>query len=163
VNWKKDPRFWALVGFGFGAVLASGGSLSSPLDSLFGGVFQAILWFFISKGVIKRLDAKNTRQGEEVVSVSPMNRTGFLLFDKPFSRDWLFYVFLFSLASNLVNGLNNVSQSGGFTMNSYGGVASGLFDGLFRVFLSWFPLIPILYFVRKSVRLIRSKRSDRQA
>jgi hypothetical protein len=158
VNWKNDPKFWALIGFGFGAVLASGGSLSNPVDSLLGGVIQAAIWFFVARGVIRRLEAKKNMKNVELADVTVVKGTGFLLFDKPFYKDWLFYVFLFSLVSNLVNAMNNVSQSGGWAMNSYGSVASGVTDALFRIFLSWFPLIPILYFVRKSIRLIRSRK-----
>jgi hypothetical protein len=29
---------------------------------------------------------------------------------------------------------------------------SGLIDGAFRVFLSWFPIIPIIYVIRKQFR-----------
>ena len=50
----SNPKFWAGVGFVFGVVLASGGELQSPLDTLFGGVLQALLWFGVSYIIIKR-------------------------------------------------------------------------------------------------------------
>jgi hypothetical protein len=73
------------------------------------------------------------------------------LFDLPVTKDWLFYVFLFILASNVINGVSNVSSSGGLSTSS-AGVISGLIDGAFRVILSWFPIIPIIYFIRKQFR-----------
>ena len=79
-----------------------------------------------------------------------MKKTRFL-FDQPVTKDWLFYVFLVSLAANLMSGLSNVSASGGFSSNSFG-VISGLIDAAFRVILSWFPIIPILFLIRKYIR-----------
>ena len=79
-----------------------------------------------------------------------MKKTKFL-FDTPVTKDWLFYVFLFFLASNFLNGLTNVAESGGPVLSS-GGLISGLIDGAFRVFLSWFPIIPIIYIIRKYIR-----------
>jgi hypothetical protein len=73
------------------------------------------------------------------------------LFDLPITKDWLFYVFIFLLVGNIVNGLSNVSSSGGFTTSGYG-LLSGLIDGASRVLLSWFPVIPIIYFIRKLIR-----------
>jgi hypothetical protein len=73
------------------------------------------------------------------------------LFDEPLTKDWLFYVFLLSLASNVISGLSNVSASGGISSSSFG-LISGLFDAAFRVLFSWFPLIPIIYFIRKFIR-----------
>lgn len=79
-----------------------------------------------------------------------MKKTKFL-FDVPVTKDWLFIVFLFILASNLISGFSNVNSSGGFSTSS-AGIISGLIDGAFRVILSWFPIIPIIYLVRKQVR-----------
>jgi hypothetical protein len=73
------------------------------------------------------------------------------LFDVPVTKDWLFYVFLFILASNVIGGFSNVSASGGLSTSS-AGIISGLIDGAFRVFLSWFPFIPIIYVIRKQFR-----------
>ena len=85
-----------------------------------------------------------------------MKKTKFL-FDLPVTKDWLFYVFLFLLAGNIMNGLSNVSESGGFT-TSGAGMMSGIIDGAFRVLLSWFPVVPIIYFIRKQIR--KSKKGD---
>jgi hypothetical protein len=79
-----------------------------------------------------------------------LKKTRFL-FDQPVTKDWLFYVFLLSLASNVIGGLSNVSASGGISTSSFG-LISGLFDAAFRVLFSWFPLIPIIYFIRKFIR-----------
>jgi hypothetical protein len=80
------------------------------------------------------------------------------LFDLPVTKDWLFYVFLILLASNVINGLSNVSASGGFT-TSGAGMLSGLIDGAFRVVLSWFPIVPIIYFIRKQIRKSKKDKS----
>lgn len=79
-----------------------------------------------------------------------MKKTRFL-FDQPVTKDWLFYVFLLSLASNVIGGLSNVSASGGISTTSFG-LVSGLFDAAFRILLSWFPIIPIIYVIRKFIR-----------
>ena len=86
-----------------------------------------------------------------------MKKTKFL-FDLPVTKDWLFYVFLVVLASNVINGLSNVSASGGFT-TSGAGMLSGLIDGAFRVVLSWFPIVPIIYFIRKQIRNSKKDKS----
>ena len=79
-----------------------------------------------------------------------MKKTKFL-FDIPVTSDWLFWVFSFMLLGNVVNGLSNVNAAGGLNFSSFG-IISGLVDGALRVFLSWFPIIPIIYFIRKQVR-----------
>jgi hypothetical protein len=79
-----------------------------------------------------------------------MKKTKFL-FDVPVSKDWLFYVFLLVLASNLFSGFSNMSSSGGISTSS-AGIVSGLIDGAFRVLFSWFPIIPVIYIIRKQFR-----------
>ena len=86
-----------------------------------------------------------------------MRKTRFL-FDQPVTKDWLFYVFLLSLASNVIGGLSNASASGGISTSSFG-LISGLFDAAFRIFLSWFPLIPIIYLIRKFFRNRKTSQS----
>jgi hypothetical protein len=36
---------------------------------------------------------------------------------------------------------------------------SGLIDGAFRVVLSWFPIVPIIYFIRKQIRKSKKDKS----
>jgi len=86
-----------------------------------------------------------------------MKKTKFL-FDLPVTKDWLFYIFLFLLAGNIMNGLSNVSASGGL-ITSGAGMLSGLIDGSFRVLLSWFPVVPIIYFIRKQIRKSKKGKS----
>jgi len=50
----KTPKFWALIGFGVGAVIASGGLVAGPLDSLFGGLIQAGIWFGVSSLILRK-------------------------------------------------------------------------------------------------------------
>jgi len=154
MKWTSDARIWGLIGFGVGAVLASGGSLNTPLDSILGGAIQAAIWFFASKLII-RFITKRKMKGDQMTSTGSPKRLTILLFDRPVSKDWLFYVFLVFLVSNIVNGLSNVSESGGFTTDSFG-LVSGVIDGAFRIIFSWFPIIPVVYFVRKAIRKRRS-------
>lgn len=150
MNWRTDARIWGLVGFGFGAVLASGGSLRSPLDALFGGLIQAGIWFLIARIIIKRSQRAVSRD-TETRSEEISEKKTILLFDKPVTRDWLFYVFLVFLVANVVNGLSNVYESGGIS-TSTAGIITGLIDGAFRIILAYFPIIPIIYLVRKLIR-----------
>ena len=83
-----------------------------------------------------------------------MNETKYL-FDVPVKKDWLFYVFLVVLVSNIIGGLTNVVASGGLSLSS-GGILSGTIDGVLKILLSWFPLIPIIYIIRKQVRKKKS-------
>lgn len=78
-----------------------------------------------------------------------MKKTKFL-FDIPAYKDWLFYLFLFSLFINVYNGVSNVVSSGGVVFSS-GSLASGLIDAVFRIFFSWVVIIPI-YLIRKMAR-----------
>ena len=89
-----------------------------------------------------------------------MKKTKFL-FDLPITKDWLFYVFLVFLGSNVINGLSNVNSSGGIN-TSTGGLLSGLIDAAFRVILSWFPVVPIIYFIRKQIRKSKKDKSAEQ-
>ena len=89
-----------------------------------------------------------------------MKKTKFL-FDLPITKDWLFYVFLVFLGSNVINGLSNVNSSGGLN-TSTGGLLSGLIDAAFRVILSWFPVVPIIYFIRKQIRKSKKDKSAEQ-
>jgi hypothetical protein len=87
-----------------------------------------------------------------------MKKTVFL-FEKPVTSDWLFWVFTVFLCVNVLSGVSNVVNSGGLVFST-GGIISGLLDGLFRVVLSWFPLIPIIHLVRKLIRKLRKSGSD---
>ena len=54
----KSPKFWSAIGFGVGAVAAAGGSLASPLDSLFGGLLQAAIWYGVSSLILRKKQIK---------------------------------------------------------------------------------------------------------
>jgi hypothetical protein len=43
---------------------------------------------------------------------------------------------------------------------SSAGIISGVIDGTFRVFLSWFPIIPIIYVIRKQTRKRKSNQAN---
>jgi len=54
----SNPKFWAVLGFVVGVVMATGGELKTPLDALLGGVIQALVWFGVSYLIIKRKVSK---------------------------------------------------------------------------------------------------------
>jgi hypothetical protein len=55
----REPKFWALIGFGVGAVIASAGRIIHPLDSLFGGLIQAGLWFGVSSFILRKKNSSS--------------------------------------------------------------------------------------------------------
>ena len=55
----RNPKFWALIGFGVGAVIASAGTVVHPLDSLFGGLIQSAIWFGVSSFILRKKNATN--------------------------------------------------------------------------------------------------------
>lgn len=58
---SKNPKFWALIGFGVGAVIAAAGGVNTPLDSIIGGIIQAAIWFGVSSLILqKRYKQKNS-------------------------------------------------------------------------------------------------------
>jgi RNA polymerase subunit RPABC4/transcription elongation factor Spt4 len=57
----RNPKFWALIGFGVGAVIASAGTIVHPLDSLFGGLIQAAIWFGISSFVLRKKNSSSNQ------------------------------------------------------------------------------------------------------
>lgn len=87
-----------------------------------------------------------------------MKKTVFL-FEKPVTSDWLFWVFTVIVSLNVLSGVSNVVNSGGLVLST-GGIISGIFDGLLRVILSWFPFIPIIHLVRKLIRKLRKSGGD---
>lgn len=61
---SSNPKFWALIGFGVGAVLAAAGTMSSPFESLVGGIIQAAIWYGISTLILnkKNKTSSNTKK-----------------------------------------------------------------------------------------------------
>ena len=55
----SNPKFWALIGFVVGLLLAAGGKVVTPLDALIGGLIQSAIWFGVSSLIIKRKKNKN--------------------------------------------------------------------------------------------------------
>ena len=51
---SRNPKFWAILGFGVGAGIAAVGSVSTPLDSLLGGLISAGIWFGVSSLIVGR-------------------------------------------------------------------------------------------------------------
>ena len=77
------------------------------------------------------------------------------MFDKPFTSDWLFWVFTLFLAVNVFNGVANVQASGGLDFSSSFSILSGLIDGVFRILISWVMVSPI-YWIRRIIRKSKS-------
>ena len=55
---KNNPNFWALIGFGVGAVIASAGTIVHPLDSLFGGLIQAAIWYGVARLILRKKSSR---------------------------------------------------------------------------------------------------------
>jgi threonine/homoserine/homoserine lactone efflux protein len=55
----SNPKFWALIGFIVGMLVAAGGTVVTPLDALIGGLIQSAIWFGVSSLIIKRKKNKN--------------------------------------------------------------------------------------------------------
>jgi len=61
---SKSPKFWAVIGFGVGAVAAAGGSFASPIDSFLGGLLQAAIWYGVSSLILKKKKGKSDQPSE---------------------------------------------------------------------------------------------------
>ena len=74
----KNPKLWAVIGFGVGSVIAAAGSIATPLDSLIGGIIQALIWYGVSSLVIKKkkrnLIIANPLQGKVSSSIDVSNQ-----------------------------------------------------------------------------------------
>ena len=68
---SRNPIFWALIGFGVGAVIAATGRVYHPLDSLLGGIIQAVIWFGVSSLIINK---KNQKLNSDSKNLSILNR-----------------------------------------------------------------------------------------
>lgn len=112
------------------------------------GIFSlCVLVFFIYTiiQVTKSREAKQRISGiSQDKSSAGVRRTRFL-FDNPVLGDWLFWVFTVTLASSILSGVPNV-------LNSSNRLISGVFGILLLVIFAWFPIIPVIYLIRKSVR-----------
>jgi hypothetical protein len=52
---SNSPAFWGVIGFVLGFLVASGGDVKNPIDSLLGGFLQATIWFVVSKFILSRV------------------------------------------------------------------------------------------------------------
>ena len=86
-----------------------------------------------------------------------MKKTKFL-FDLPVTKDWLFYLFIFILLFNFSNAISRVNESGGVSTSTFG-ILSGVLDLAFQIFAAWFPIVPIIYFIRKQIRKSKKDKS----
>ena len=127
-----------------------GGFLIGDFLGIFYLCFFATIIYVILKATNKKAKKPGVGEIRQNEPAEVMKKTTFL-FDKPVTSDWLFWVFIVSLGANVINGSSNVVNSGGLVFST-GGIISGLLDGLFRVLFAWFPLIPIIYLVRKLIR-----------
>ena len=72
---KNNPNFWALIGFGVGAVIASAGTFVHPLDSLLGGLIQAALWFGVSSFVLRKKNSSSISPEKSVLNTLQEKRS----------------------------------------------------------------------------------------
>lgn len=78
-----------------------------------------------------------------------MKQTKFL-FDKPVSRDWLFWIFIALATLNGVGSIQRVNESGGINTSTFS-LLSGSIDALVILFTTYILVIPI-YLVRRFLR-----------
>jgi len=74
---SSNPKFWALIGFGVGAVLAAAGPVATPLDSIVGGVIQALIWFGVSSLVINKKKNKVVDKARDLPRHNSQIKSGF--------------------------------------------------------------------------------------
>jgi hypothetical protein len=74
---SSNPKFWALIGFGVGAVLAAAGSVATPLDSIVGGVIQAVIWFGVSSLIINKKKNKVVYKARDLPRHNSQIKSGF--------------------------------------------------------------------------------------
>jgi hypothetical protein len=63
---SSNPKFWALVGFIFGAVIAAGGSMASPIESIVGGIIQAAIWFGVSSLILQKRNKQKISNAQSI-------------------------------------------------------------------------------------------------
>lgn len=83
-----------------------------------------------------------------------MKQTKFL-FDKPVTKDWLFWIFIVIAGLNGINAFQGVTQSGGVNTSTFS-LVSGTIDGLFVLSSAYIWVVPI-YFIRKLIRKSKNK------
>ena len=113
----------------------------------FFGIFYLCVFATIIYTIIKITNSRAEKQKTSELSQDKMSveaRKTILLFNKPVTGDWLFWVFIVTLASSSLSGLPNI-------LNFSNGFISGVFGILFLLIFAWFPLIPVIYFIRKLV------------
>jgi hypothetical protein len=71
----RNPKLWALIGFGVGAVIASAGAVVHPLDSLIGGLIQAALWFGVSSFVLRKKNSSDISSEKSALNTSREKRS----------------------------------------------------------------------------------------
>ena len=72
---SSNPKFWALIGFGVGAVLAAAGTMSSPFESLVGGLIQAAIWYGISALILNKKNKNSLKTRKTFSSNDSIIRT----------------------------------------------------------------------------------------
>jgi ABC-type antimicrobial peptide transport system permease subunit len=116
--------------------------------TLIAGLFSLCILVFIIYTIIQVTKSREAKQRISGISQDKssagVRRTRFL-FDNPVLSDWLFWVFTVTLASSILSGVPNV-------LNSSNRLISGVFGILLLVIFAWFPIIPVIYLIRKSVR-----------
>ena len=121
--------------------------ISGYFSGDFFGIFYFCVLATIIYTIIKITNSRVEKQKSSELSQEKMSEEAgktILLFNRPVTGDWLFWVFMVTLAFSSLSGLPSI-------LNSSNGFISGVFDILFLVIFAWFPLIPFIYFIRKLV------------
>ena len=66
----RNPKLWALIGFGVGVVIASAGAVVHPLDFLIGGLIQAGLWFGVSSFILRKKNSSGNSSEKSALNTS---------------------------------------------------------------------------------------------
>ena len=82
------------------------------------------------------------------------------LFDRPVTKDWLFWIFIVLVFLNAIDAFQRVTQSGGVTTSTFS-LASGTIDALFVLVSAFIWVLPI-YLIRKLIRKSRKKNQSEQ-
>jgi hypothetical protein len=82
-----------------------------------------------------------------------------LLFKRPITKDWVFYVYLVSVAIDSLGSISTVLGQGGPFLDNSASVVSGSIDALSHLLISYVLVFPILI-IRRVIAAGRSRKTD---
>lgn len=82
-----------------------------------------------------------------------------LLFKRPVTKDWVFYVYVVSVVIDSLGSISKVLGQGGPFLDNSASVVSGSIDALSHLLISYILVLPILI-VRRVIAASRSRKTD---